>query len=99
MFPVPDEVVNLQFDDISDRAVRVSWAPPKKANGVLIGYKLAYQMKDNSETVKEEILPPNVTSIRVENLQVVKSILVCKMKHDVHNILKYKKYTGITCKI
>ncbi|XP_072943917.1 protein sidekick isoform X2 [Epargyreus clarus] len=69
MEDIPDEVTNLQFDDISDRAVRVSWSPPKKANGILIGYKLTYQMKDNPETFKEEILPPNVTSIRVEHLQ------------------------------
>lgn len=62
---------SLQFDDISDRAVRVSWSPPKKANGVLIGYKLSYQVKDNNDTYKEEILPPNVTSIRVEHLQVL----------------------------
>ncbi|XP_013182226.1 PREDICTED: protein sidekick isoform X2 [Papilio xuthus] len=66
---IPDEVGGLQFDDISDRAVRVSWSPPKKANGVLIGYKLSYQVKDNNETYKEEILPPNITSIRVEHLQ------------------------------
>ncbi|XP_045518694.1 protein sidekick isoform X1 [Pieris brassicae] len=66
---MPDEVVNLQFDDISDRAVRVSWSPPRKSNGVLIGYKLSYQVKENPDTLKEEILPPNVTSIHVEHLQ------------------------------
>lgn len=62
---------NLLFDDISDRAVRVSWSPPKKSNGVLIGYKLSYEVIDSSETNKEEILPPNITSIRVERLQVL----------------------------
>lgn len=70
LFAAPDEVSNLLFDDISDRAVRVSWSPPKKSNGVLIGYKLSYQVIDNTETIKEEILPPNVTSIKVERLQV-----------------------------
>lgn len=67
---MPDEVSSLQFDDISDRAVRVLWSPPKKSNGVLIGYKLSYQVTDNNDTYKEEILPPNVTSIKVEQLQV-----------------------------
>lgn len=67
---MPDEIVNLQFDDISDRAVRVSWSPPKKSNGVLIGYKLSYAIKDDEDSVKEEILPPNITSIKVEHLQV-----------------------------
>ncbi|XP_026329233.1 protein sidekick isoform X2 [Hyposmocoma kahamanoa] len=66
---IPDEVSSLQFDDISDRAVRVSWSPPKKPNGILIGYKLSYEIKDNAETLKEEVLPPNITSVKVEHLQ------------------------------
>ncbi|KAI8435034.1 hypothetical protein MSG28_003463 [Choristoneura fumiferana] len=66
---IPDEVANLQFDDISDRAVRVSWLPPKKSNGILVAYRLSYQVKDDNNTYKEEILPANVTSIRVEHLQ------------------------------
>lgn len=75
--------MNLQFDDISDRAVRVSWSPPKKSNGVLIGYKLKYQIKENPETFKEEILPPNVTSVRVEHLQVkiIPTITECPIKN------------------
>lgn len=67
---VPDEIVNLLFDDISDRAVRVSWSPPKKSNGILIGYKLRYEIKDDENSLKEELLPANITSIRVEHLQV-----------------------------
>ncbi|XP_053624713.1 protein sidekick isoform X3 [Plodia interpunctella] len=66
---LPDEVGSLQFDDISDRAVRVSWSPPKKSNGILIGYKLSYQIKDDLNSIKDEVLPPNVTSIKVEHLQ------------------------------
>lgn len=67
---MPDEIVNLLFDDISDRAVRVSWSPPKKSNGILIGYKLRYEIKDDENSLKEELLPANITSIRVEHLQV-----------------------------
>ncbi|KAL0893857.1 hypothetical protein ABMA27_013972 [Loxostege sticticalis] len=66
---LPDEIVNLLFDDISDRAVRVSWSPPKKSNGILIGYKLRYEIKDDENSLKEELLPANITSIRVEHLQ------------------------------
>lgn len=72
IFLVPDEIGSLLFDDISDRAVRVSWTAPKKSNGILMGYKLSYEMRDNNETFKEEVLPPNVTSIKVEHLQVCK---------------------------
>lgn len=71
MFAVPDEVSSLQFDEISDRAVKVLWSPPKKSNGILIGYKLSYEVIDQSDTLKEDILPPNVTSIKIENLQVL----------------------------
>lgn len=67
---VPDEIGSLLFDDISDRAVRLSWTAPKKSNGILMGYKLSYEMRDSNETIREEVLPPNVTSIRVEHLQV-----------------------------
>lgn len=82
---VPDEIMNLQFDDISDRAVRVSWSPPKKSNGVLIGYKLKYQIKDNPDSFKEEVLPPSNTSIRVEHLQVRQFMLqyYIKLQHDM----------------
>lgn len=73
-FSVPDEVGSLLFDDISDRAVRVSWTAPKKSNGILIGYKLSYQIKEKADSVKEEVLPPNVTSIKVEQLQVILSL-------------------------
>ncbi|XP_059054428.1 protein sidekick [Achroia grisella] len=66
---IPDEVGSLQFDDISDRAVRVAWSPPKKSNGILIGYKLTYQIIDDENSFREEVLPPNVTSIKIEHLQ------------------------------
>lgn len=83
---VPDEVGSLLFDDISDRAVRVSWTAPKKSNGILVGYKLSYQMKDSNETFKEEVLPPNVTSIRVEHLQV--TLIECTNLYHTCIIIK-----------
>lgn len=56
--------------------MRVSWSPPKKPNGILIGYKLSYEIKDNAETMKEEVLPPNITSVKVEHLQVCVAISI-----------------------
>lgn len=67
---VPDEVSSLLFDEISDRAVKVVWAPPKQSNGILIGYKLKYYIKDQESTVREEVFPANITSVRIENLEV-----------------------------
>lgn len=66
---MPDEVSNLQFDDISDRAVKVVWSSPKQSNGILTGYRLKYLVKDHMNTLKEELFPPNISSVMIENLE------------------------------
>uniref|UniRef100_A0A182KGT8 Fibronectin type-III domain-containing protein n=1 Tax=Anopheles christyi TaxID=43041 RepID=A0A182KGT8_9DIPT len=38
---VPDEVSALQFSGVSDREVCVAWDPPRRTNGILVGYQLA----------------------------------------------------------
>lgn len=68
---VPDEVSSLHFDDVSDRAVKVVWSSPKQSNGILIGYKLRYQVKDQESTMREEVFPPNATSVMIEHLEVI----------------------------
>jgi hypothetical protein len=67
---VPDEVGSLQFDDVSDRAVKVIWSEPKQINGVLRGYQLTYMVKDQPETLKVENLTPDTLNIMVNHLQV-----------------------------
>lgn len=69
-FKVPDEVSSLLFDDISDRAVKVVWASPKQSNGILVGYRLKYYIKDQENTLREEVFPANITSVMIENLEV-----------------------------
>ncbi|KAI5697514.1 hypothetical protein M8J75_011594 [Diaphorina citri] len=66
---VPTEVATLQFDEISDRAVKVLWTPPAKINGVLKGYTLTYMMKDKPNTLKTEELTANTTNVKITNLQ------------------------------
>ncbi|XP_069695045.1 protein sidekick isoform X3 [Periplaneta americana] len=66
---VPGEVGSLQFDDISDRAVKVIWSPPKQINGILIGYQLTYMVKDHPETLKVENFTSDTLSIMVNHLQ------------------------------
>ncbi|XP_076265168.1 sidekick cell adhesion molecule isoform X3 [Rhynchophorus ferrugineus] len=66
---VPDEVSNLQFDDISDRAVKVLWQPPKKINGILTNYQIQYQIKDMPETTKTRNLSADTLSLKVTELQ------------------------------
>ncbi|XP_011308943.1 protein sidekick isoform X2 [Fopius arisanus] len=66
---VPGEVENLQFDDISDRALTVRWSPPGEVNGVLTGYKLTYQIKDNVDSLRVLNFSADVLSSKVEHLQ------------------------------
>ncbi|XP_055601340.1 protein sidekick isoform X2 [Uranotaenia lowii] len=65
---VPDEVSTLQFDDVSDREVKVMWTPPKQINGILTGYKLKYQIKDKPDTLKIFNISSDTTSFKVINL-------------------------------
>lgn len=69
-FTVPGKVGSLQFDDISDRAVKVIWSEPKQINGILLGYQLTYMVKDQPETPKEENFTSETLSVMVNNLQV-----------------------------
>ncbi|CAH1971961.1 unnamed protein product [Acanthoscelides obtectus] len=66
---VPDEVSSLQFDEISDRAVKIIWQPPKKSNGVLTGYQLTYMIKDDPDTLRVKNLSADVLSTKVNDLQ------------------------------
>jgi protein sidekick len=60
----------LQFEDISDRAVRVVWSKPLNINGILTGYTLTYTIRDRPDTFKTENLTATTTSIMVAQLQV-----------------------------
>ncbi|XP_059483916.1 protein sidekick [Neocloeon triangulifer] len=66
---VPGPVAKFQFDEVSDRAVTVSWGTPPNPNGILIGYTLKYMVKDKAETEKVLELHDNTTSLRIEGLQ------------------------------
>lgn len=66
---VPDEVTNLQFDSVSDRAVTISWLPPKHINGVLTGYQIVYQIKDQPDTSRVQNLTRDTTLLKVKDLQ------------------------------
>ncbi|KAH8332041.1 hypothetical protein KR067_010320, partial [Drosophila pandora] len=69
MDDVPDEITALHFDDVSDRSVKVLWAPPRFSNGILTGYTVRYQVKDRPETMKSVNLTADDTELTVEQLQ------------------------------
>lgn len=60
----------MRFDEVSDRSVRVSWAPPDRSNGLLTGYTVRWSVKDVAHTVKVKNVTANVTSLVVNSLQV-----------------------------
>lgn len=66
---VPEEVENLQFDDISDRALTVRWSPPKEINGILTHYQLKYMIKDVPDSLQVKNFTTDVLSTNVEHLQ------------------------------
>ncbi|BFG02353.1 protein sidekick [Drosophila madeirensis] len=66
---VPDEITALHFDDVSDRSVKVLWAPPRFANGILTGYTVRYQVKDHPETMKFFNLSAEDNELTVNQLQ------------------------------
>ncbi|EDW78444.2 uncharacterized protein Dwil_GK16432 [Drosophila willistoni] len=66
---VPDEITALHFDEVSDRSVKVLWAPPRYANGILTGYTVRYQIKDQPETMKSINLTAEDTQLTVNQLQ------------------------------
>lgn len=65
---VPEEVLNLKFDDVSDRALKVRWNPPKHPNGVLNGYQVKYQIKDKPDTLKTVNLTSDTTMLDISDL-------------------------------
>lgn len=89
LFEVPEEVENLQFDDISDRALTVKWNPPKEINGVLMCYQLKYMIKDLPESLKSENFTADIQSTKVEHLQV---IIFKKLKLHWYNFIYVIKY-------
>ncbi|XP_037934636.1 protein sidekick isoform X4 [Teleopsis dalmanni] len=66
---VPDEITALHFDEVSDRSVKVLWAPPKNLNGILTGYTVRYKVKDHPETLKSVNLTADDTQLTVTQLQ------------------------------
>ncbi|KAK0160324.1 hypothetical protein PV328_007750 [Microctonus aethiopoides] len=64
----PGEVENLQFDDISDRALTVKWSPPAEKNGIITGYQLKYMIKDQPNSLQVLNFSSNKLSSRVEHL-------------------------------
>lgn len=47
---LPSAPVNLRFTDITMNSLKVSWDPPKKRNGDIIGYIVTYETTEQNES-------------------------------------------------
>ncbi|XP_050390832.2 protein sidekick isoform X1 [Patella vulgata] len=65
---VPGAVGDLKFDQILDSSVRVNWSVPAEVNGILEGYTLLYEKKNQSDTRQQIDLPPSLTTYTIRRL-------------------------------
>ncbi|ESO89015.1 hypothetical protein LOTGIDRAFT_106770, partial [Lottia gigantea] len=65
---IPGEVGDLKFVKILDRTVKVNWSAPAEVNGVLQGYTILYEKKNQTDTRKQIDLPATLNSYTIQNL-------------------------------
>ncbi|CAG2244562.1 SDK [Mytilus edulis] len=65
---VPDEVVHLSFTDIFDTSVKVIWQHPVEVNGILTGYTLLWEKKNQNKTRKDINLSNTTLTYTVRDL-------------------------------
>ena len=65
----PGPVVNLRFEDITDRGVKVLWDPPSEPNGIILGYTVRYMVKDQIHTLVDRNLTEVTTSFSLNQLK------------------------------
>ncbi|XP_053380573.1 protein sidekick-2-like [Mercenaria mercenaria] len=65
---VPSQVGSLTFSDIRSTSLKVNWDPPTEINGVLTGYTLLYEKKNDSSTRQRVDLPPSNLTFTVFSL-------------------------------
>lgn len=46
---VPGPPTDLQFSEITMNSLKVSWTPPKRKNGLLLGYIITYETAEQNE--------------------------------------------------
>lgn len=66
---VPSQVGSLTFSDIRATSLKVNWQPPTEINGILSGYTLLYQKKNDTTTQQRVDLPSSNLTYTVFSLQ------------------------------
>ncbi|KAK7506394.1 hypothetical protein BaRGS_00002506 [Batillaria attramentaria] len=65
---VPGSVHDLSFENIRDRSLTVRWSQPTEINGILLGYILDYEKKNQPDTRESFDLPAELTYYTVQDL-------------------------------
>ena len=47
---IPGPPANLKFSEITMNTLKVSWEPPSKPNGEILGYIVAYETAEQDES-------------------------------------------------
>ncbi|CAF2543692.1 unnamed protein product [Rotaria sp. Silwood2] len=67
---VPSKPTEVFFPDVDHWSARMTWQPPTKLNGILIGYRLVYWRSDDEQTrIEIDNLTSKTNSYLVENLE------------------------------
>ncbi|XP_053386774.1 protein sidekick-1-like isoform X2 [Mercenaria mercenaria] len=68
MEDVPSQVRSLTISVISATSLKVDWESPTEINGILIGYTLLYEKKNDSSTQRRVDFPPSNLTYTVSSL-------------------------------
>jgi hypothetical protein len=95
MFPVPDEVENMRFDDVYDTSIKVLWNPPKNINGRLKGYTLIYGQKNQTVGQTQRDLGPStlnftITGLRAQTVYTIKLFARTRVGNGAAKLLDIK---------
>ncbi|KAF5283152.1 hypothetical protein FQR65_LT02664 [Abscondita terminalis] len=67
---LPGAPANLRFTDITMNSLRVSWDPPKKRNGDIIGYIVTYETTEQNERFSKQVKQKvSTTTLQVQSLE------------------------------
>ena len=67
MFLVPNVAHNLAARNTSSKTLLVTWSPPSDPNGVITGYELRWQMKENDK--EKEIVNATINKTNIGPVQ------------------------------
>ncbi|XP_062537067.1 protein sidekick isoform X3 [Armigeres subalbatus] len=67
---LPGPPIGLSFSDITMNSLKVSWDPPKKRNGEILGYIVTYETTEDNEKFSKQVKQKvSGTNLIIQNLE------------------------------